>query len=438
MIKMKRSVDARIGPALVRGAAAWLLAVIAFAGMLQGAQAQAPQRSLQVLHWWTSAGERRALDVVVNQLARQDIQWRDISIPGGAGMGAVKVLKSMVLANRAPEVTQLNGVIFGEWADLGLLLELDNVAVQGNWEKQMFPTVWQLLNNRGHVVAAPLGIHRINTLFYNIAVFNRLGLTPPKTWDDFFRVARVLREAGIVPLAQSAEAWQVATLFENLALAESGPAYYRRLFVDVTPSAYADARMLHILRQLRKLGEAMAQPVRERPWTEVARSMADGEAGMFIMGDWAKGEFNAWGLTADQQFGCTPVPGTGEYHLYSTDTLAMFAGSYVNQPQQETLAQIVTSPAVQSEYNKFKGSIPVWRAPDPHMDRCARDSWRAFSKGQAYQAPSLVHRMATDETTKDAIIAEVQRFFLDRNVTEEQAQKRLAAIARTLSRNRND
>jgi len=391
-----------------------------------------------VLHWWTSAGERRALNVVVNQLARQDIQWRDISIPGGAGMGAVKVLKSMVLAKRAPEVTQLNGMIFGEWANLGLLLELDNVAAQGNWEKQMFPTVWQLLNTRGHVVAAPLGIHRINTLFYNVAIFNRLGLTPPRTWDDFYRAVKVLREAGITPLAQSAEAWQVATLFENLALSESGPGYYRQLFEEMRPSAYLDARMLHILRELRRLNEAMAQPVRERPWPEVARSMANGEAAMFIMGDWAKGEFSAWGLTVDQQFGCAPVPGTGEYHLYSTDTLAMFAGDYAAQPMQETLAQIVTSPAVQSEYNRYKGSIPVWRAPDPHMDRCARDSWRAFSKGPAYQAPSLVHRMVTDENTKDAIIAEVQRFFLDRNITEEQAQKRLAGIARTLSRNRSD
>ncbi|MBB5390008.1 glucose/mannose transport system substrate-binding protein [Herbaspirillum sp. SJZ102] len=402
----------------------------------RAAAASAAPASLQVLHWWTSAGERRALNVVVNQLARQNIQWRDVPIPGGAGMGAGKVLKSMVLAGHAPEVTQLNGVIFGEWADLGLLLELDNVAVQGNWEKQMFPTVWALLNNRGHVVAAPLGIHRINMLFYNVAIFNRLGLTPPRTWDDFERVAQALRDAGITPLAQSGEAWQIATLFENLALAESGPAYYRRLFVGMDPAAYADGRMLHILKRLRRLGQAMDQPVRERPWTEVARSMADGEAGMFIMGDWAKGEFNAWGLAVDQQFGCVPVPGTGDYHLYSTDTLAMFAGDYAHQATQETLAQIVTSPAVQSEYNKFKGSIPVWRTADPHMDRCARDSWRAFSKGPAYQAPSLVHRMATDETTKDAIIAEVQRFFFDRQGSEEQAQRRLVSIARALSRGR--
>lgn len=394
--------------------------------------------SLQVLHWWTSASERQAINVVVNQLARQDIQWRDVAIPGGAGMGAAKVLKSMVLANRAPEVTQLNGVVFAEWADLGLLLELDNVAVPGNWEKQMFPTVWSLINNHGHVVAAPLGIHRINSLLYNTAVFKRYNLTPPRTWEEFDQIVEKLKGTGIVPLAQSAEAWQLATLFENLVLAESGPAYYRRLFVDMSPAAFLDARMLHILKRLRGLAAAMPQPVRERPWTEVARSMVSGEAAMMIMGDWARGELNAWGMVVDQQFGCAPAPGTGDYHLYSTDTLAMFAGNYAHQAMQETLAQIIMSPAVQSEYNRIKGSIPVLRTPDPHMDRCARDSWRTFSKGPAFQAPSLVHRMATDDTTKDAIVAEVQRFFLDRTITEEQTQKRFAAIARTLSRNRND
>lgn len=462
MIKKKRPANARTGPAHCWPALLCLLALwlgwgwsgahaqslpLPSSGPASGTSSSSSSSpvppssgggSLQVLHWWTSASERQAINVVVNQLAKQDIQWRDVAIPGGAGMGAAKVLKSMVLANRAPEVTQLNGVVFGEWADLGLLLELDNVAVQGAWEKQMFPTVWSLLNNHGHVVAAPLGIHRINSLFYNTAIFKRYNLSPPRTWDDFDQIVKKLQGSGITPLAQSAEAWQLATLFENLALAESGPAYYRRLFVEMNPAAYLDARMLHILKRLRGLSAAMAQPVRERPWTEVARSMVSGEAAMLIMGDWAKGELNAWGMEVDQQFGCAPVPGTGDFHLYSTDTLAMFAGNYAHQPMQETLARLTMSPAVQSEYNRIKGSIPVLRAADPHMDRCARDSWRAFSKGPAWQAPSLVHRMATDDTTKDAIVAEVQRFFLDRSISEEQTQKRLAAIARTLSRNRND
>ncbi len=412
-----------------RCAAAWALLLLLWLPM--GATAAA----LQVVHWWTSDGERRAVAVLINKLAEQNIQWRDAAIPGGAGIGASKVLKSMVLAGNAPEVTQLNGIIFGEWADLGLLLELDSVAQQGNWKNLLFPTVWSLLNNHGHVVAAPLGIHRINNLYYNQAIFNRLGLRAPKTWEEFDQVASKLRQAGITPLAQSSEAWQVATLFETLALAESGPAYYRQLFVDVSPSAFADARLLHILQRLRHLKQAMAQPVRERPWTEVAHSMANGEAAMMVMGDWVKAEFNAWGLNVDQEFGCAAVPGTVDFHLYSIDTLAMFAGDYSHQPAQEVLAQIMMSPALQSDYNKFKGSIPVWRNPDQsRMDRCALNSWRVFSKGSAFQAPSLVHRMATDETTKDAIIAEVRRFFVDDQLSEVAAQRRLVSIARALSR----
>ena len=154
------------------------------AGLTPAVGASQPPASLQVLHWWTSAGERKAVDVIAGKLAEENIQWRDAAIPGGAGLGASKVLKSMVLAGKAPEATQLNGIVFGEWADLGLLLELDDVATPGNWQKLLFPTVWSLVLNRGHVVAAPLGIHRINNLFYNKKIFDRLNLTPPKTWAD--------------------------------------------------------------------------------------------------------------------------------------------------------------------------------------------------------------------------------------------------------------
>ena len=394
-----------------------------------------PATSLQVVHWWTSAGERKSVDVLAGRLAEDNIQWRDMAIPGGAGLGASKVLKSMVLAGKAPEATQLNGIVFGEWADLGLLLELDDVAAPGNWQKLLFPTVWSLVHNRGHVVAAPLGIHRINNLFYNKKVFDRLGLAAPRTWPEFERVAEKLRQAGVTPLAQSSEAWQVATLFETLVLAESGPAYYRSLFVDLNPAAFGDTRMTHALKRLRALKEWMPQPLRERPWPDMTRQLADGEAAMFVMGDWAKGELLAWGLNTDQDFSCAAVPGTADYHLYSVDTLAMFAGDYSHQPAQEKLAQVIMSQPVQSAYNQVKGAISVWRSPDlSKMDSCARASWSAFSKGSAFQAPSLVHRMAADETAKDAIVAEVHRYFVDDKMSESDIQRKLASIARSVSK----
>lgn len=405
------------------------------ATMAPASAANQPAAALHVVHWWTSAGERKAVDVLSSKLAEENIQWRDLAIPGGAGLGASKVLKSMVLAGKAPEATQLNGIVFGEWADLGLLLELDDVATPGGWQKLLFPTVWSLVHNRGHVVAVPLGIHRINNLFYNRKIFERLGLAAPKTWAEFDRVAEKLKHAGITPLAQSSEAWQVATLFEALVLAESGPAYYRSLFVDLNPAAFGDARMAHALKRLRALKEWMPVPLKERPWPDMTRQLANGEAAMFVMGDWAKGELLAWGLTTDLDFSCVAVPGTADYHLYSVDTLAMFAGDYSHQPAQEKLAQLIMSQPVQTAYNQAKGAIPVWRSPDlSKMDSCSRASWSAFSKGSAFQAPSLVHRMAADETAKDAIVAEVHRYFMDDKIAESDMQRKLASIARSLSK----
>ena len=42
--------------------------------------AQTP--SLDVLHWWTSAGERRAADQLRTQLLGVGVLWNDAAIPG--------------------------------------------------------------------------------------------------------------------------------------------------------------------------------------------------------------------------------------------------------------------------------------------------------------------------------------------------------------------
>ena len=383
--------------------------------------------SLQVLHWWTSASERKAADLLAARLAEERIKWQDVAIPGGAG----KVLKGRVLAGDAPEVTQMIGVSIAEWADLGLLLELDNVAAAGNWSRFLFPSIEELVVHRKHVMAVPLGIHRVNTLYYNRALFARLKLAPPQTWAEFEAAASRLRKAGIQPLAQSSEAWQVAALFENLVLAESGPAFYRELFVQRSPQAAADGRTAEALRRLRTVKGWMRRQLDERPWTQVVAAFAQGRAGMMIMGDWARAELAEHGAALDQDYGCAAAPGTAPYHLYSVDTLAMFAGDYHQMQAQERMARLLVTPGLQADFNALKGGVPVRRDADPaRMDSCARASWTTFAKGAAVQAPSLVHRMATDEVSRDAIIAELHRYFLDDHVGVAEVQRRLGALFR--------
>lgn len=393
--------------------------------------------ALQVLHWWKSTSEHKAVDVLAARLAQENILWRDAVIPSGSGVGAGIVLKSLVLAGNAPEVAQLHGVVIAEWADLGLLLEFDAIGSNGKWDKLLFPAVANLVQPRGHLVAAPLGIHRINTLFFNRKVFAKYDLQAPETWDEFEQIAKKLQQAGIVPLAQSSEPWQVATLFETLLLSEAGPGLYAAAFIKKDPAAFYDPRFARALQHLRALRKYMPVPLQESSWTDVARQLADGNAGMLVMGDFVKGELNAWGLVTDVGFGCRAVPETANYFLYDIDTLVMLAKDNAARAGQEKLAQIVVSPALQAEYNQIKGSIPVLRNPDlAKMDSCARASWKLFSRGSAVQVPSLTHRMATDELSRDAIIAEVHRFFMDGQITVGDVQRRLGAIARSLPKSK--
>jgi glucose/mannose transport system substrate-binding protein len=404
-------------------------------GARAAADAHSPADALQVLHWWTSAGERAAAAALASRLAQEHVRWIDAAVPGGAGQGAGKVLKGRVLAGDAPEVTQIIGVSIQEWAAMGLLLELDDVSEAENWRASLFPTVFDLVRHGGHTVAAPLGVHRINTLLCNRAVFSRLALSPPATWGEFERVLARCESAGVPALVQSAEPWQVATLFEALLLATGGPALHRALFSAHDEEALRDPRFFTALARLRACRRAIAAPARELSWVEAVRQFGSGQGAMLVTGDWARAELAQQGARLSVDFDCLPFPGSSAWHLYSVDTLTMIAGDFSHAAAQRTLARLCGSKGMQEAWNAAKGSVSVRRDMDPaRMDSAARASWTAFARGPGAQAPSLVHRMATDEASKDAIIAELHRFHGDESLAPAGLALRLGAIFRALAR----
>ena len=395
------------------------------------AQTPAPAATLNVLHWWTSASERRAADQLASQLAQAGVLWKDAAIPGGGGIAAVKVLKSRVLMGDPPDVAQLIGTTLTDWADIGLVLPLGGVARRQRWAQVLFPTVLELVSYKGEVIAAPLGLHRINTMVYNQRVLAQAGVSPPQDWWQFDATARKLLARGVRPLAWSDEPWQVATVFEALLLGEAGPDLYRDLMVLRRPDAWLDTRVDAALQRLRWLRTRAGEPPRERVWSDNARALWQGQAAFMIMGDWARGELMAWGAQSGRDFGCIAVPGTAGMHLYSVDTLAMLRGHQGREPVQESVAEVVVGTAAQLAYNGIKGSVPVRRDIDPAaLEPCSRDSWTTFANPRTERVPSLAHRMAADEAIKDAVAHTLWRFVTDPQAHMHETKRRLAAVIR--------
>ncbi|MEP6504045.1 MAG: extracellular solute-binding protein [Betaproteobacteria bacterium] len=386
---------------------------------------------MNVLHWWTSASERRAADTLMVALTAQGIGWHDEAIPGGGGGAAIKVLTSRVLTGEAPDVAQVIGLTLTEWADLGLVFPLDDVAQRGKWKQVMFPVVVQTVTRGGRIMAAPLGVHRINTLLYNRRVWDRLRLPVPHTWADMEAAAKTMRANGITPLAWSDDAWQIATVFETLLLAEGGPTLYARLASAQGWASWQEPRVTAALERLRWLRDLDNEPTSEQPWTDSARRLFTGKAGMFIMGDWARGELTAWGARPGVDFDCITVPQTEGMHLYSIDTLAMLVSHNGRRADQDRLAEIIAQPSTQIAYNQAKGSVPARMDIDPaQLDECGRDSWQTLARPGTPVLPSIVHRMAAVESTRDALGEVLYRFIKNRSMTAKQAQAQLVTIVR--------
>lgn len=433
---------------LLRHRPSWLtrlgICLLALAGAAGAAPTFPPQPAerpgeLNVLHWWTSASERAAADLIAARMAENGLKWVDGAVAGGGGAAAVKVLNERILRRMAPKVAQLIGQSMNEWADMGLLLSLDDVAARRHWSRVMFPTVMDQLRANGHIVAAPLGVHRINNLYVNTALLRRHRITAPADWDGLLRSAAQLRAAGVVPVAFSDEPWQVATVFETLLLAEAGPALYRRMLVQQDPKAFEDPaleRALVRLRAWRQLAQPLAggAPVNaERPWTDALSDFAQGRAAFFIMGDWARGELGTLGLEGGRDFECRAVPGTTGMHLFSIDTLAMLTLSDGARADQEKMAELLGSATLQLGYNRIKGSVPVRRdVPVDELDPCAQSSFALFAAPATPRVPSFVHRMAVSEVGKSAIVETVHQFALNPNQTPAAAQRRLQGLLRAL------
>jgi glucose/mannose transport system substrate-binding protein len=330
-----------------------------------------------------------------------------------------------------PDVAQLIGSNLAEWADRGLVLPLSGVAARQNWSQTLFPKVDALVRYKNDVIAVPLGIHRINSLFYSRRVFERFKLKPPRTWADFDAVARTLKAAGVTPLAWSDEAWQIATVFESLLLSEAGPALYLELVTQRNSAAWLDPRVEKALQRLRWLRNGTG----EREWTASARDLQSGAAAMMIMGDWVNGELMAWGADPTTDFSCIAVPGTEHMHLYSVDTLAMLVNARHPVALQEKMAEILQSRPLQLAYNRIKGSVSVRKDLSATqlntMDSCARDSWETFAAPDTARVPSLAHRMAADESTKDAVAQTLWRYLMNPRMQAHEAQRRLASDIHT-------
>ncbi|ATY83216.1 sugar ABC transporter substrate-binding protein [Aeromonas veronii] len=390
---------------------------------------------VEVLHWWTSGGEAKAVEVLKSEWTKQGNQWNDFAVQGGGGKSAMTVLKSRALAANPPEAAHLKGYELKEWAGLGFLRDLSPMAEHLGWYSQMPPMVRATLSQNGALMAVPTGIHRVNWLWLNRKIFERNKLTPPTDWAQFVTVADQLKKRGITPLAIGNEPWQLAVLFETVALGEGGKEFYRKAFLEQDSATLTGPDMVQVLTRFQQLRAYVPQKYAGLKWHQATNLLESGGAAMQVMGDWVKGELSAGNYRPGEDIACLPSPGSAGLFSYNLDSIAMFKQRDPAQLQaQGDLAQLLMTPKFQEEFNRVKGSIPALTNPDmSKFDRCAVRSYQDFllAEKQDNLLPSMAEGMATPTNMRQAILDVLSNFFNDPKANPEQTALHLERAMRS-------
>lgn len=389
--------------------------------------------AVELLHWWTSNGEREALAELESALEQQGIALKSSPVHGGGGDTAMTVLQARAIAGNPPEMALIEGPGIQSWATLGFVSDLHSVATEQKWDERLPDIATSINTYKNHFVAAPVNIHRVNWLWVNKAVFDENKLTPPTDWDEFFTVAETLKAQGIPALSIGNEPWQLAILFEVLALGLYGSDYYRELLIEFDDALVTNQKTVELFKTFRRLKPYMTDPSIPASWDTATLNMAEGKAAMQLQGDWVKGELSYMKLTPNKDYDCLPAPGTDNTFIYNVDSFVLFRlRTEASQNMANQLANTLVSSDFQSRFNQKKGSIPILKDVDmTPFDLCAKASKQAFVLAEMNNTllPSMSDSMAVAPQLQEAMLELINHYFNDDTFTEEEAISQLMKIA---------
>lgn len=202
-------------------------------------------RHLEVVAVWSGV-EQRHFELVPHAFSRlTGVSVRYLS----AGHGVPAFLQAMLAAGDRPDVAFLpEPGLLRRYASAHLLVPLNEIA--GPEVARNYDPVWRRLGSLGGTLYGVwFKAANKSLIWYNIGVFERLGVVPPADISGLISLAHKIAAAGTPAFSVGgADGWTLTDWFENLYLRLAGPARYDLLAAHripwTDPSVEATLRLL--------------------------------------------------------------------------------------------------------------------------------------------------------------------------------------------------
>ena len=351
---------------------------------------------LVVGSWWTAGGEAEGLNGMFKIYGEKypGVQIVNATSAGGAGTNFKALLKTRLLGGDPPDTFQLHaGLEVESYSPEQYLAPLDDLYAAEGLE-DVFPAdlLTLLKAYGGHYWGVPVNIHRSNVLWYNKAVFDANGLTPPADFAEFVTVADALKAAGITPFVLGTnEGWEAGHIFEDVLAGTLGADGYNGLWTGET--SWTGDGVAQALENFKLLLSYANPDHPAQTWSTAGEFLIAGTGGMMIMGDWTDGWFTSKGFSG---YGWAPAPGTAGTFVALSDSFAVPAEA-PNMDNALNWAKTCGSLEGQEAFNPQKGSICARTDCDPALFNPYLQS-AAVDWGQDAIVASVVHGAAAIES----------------------------------------
>lgn len=231
----------------------------------------------------------------------------DIDVVQSNPPEASTVLRTRMAKQDIPDIVSVGGdVTYADLAKAGAFEDLTN----SDELKKIYPQYAQMLKDISgldKVYAIPYAVNA-NAVIYNKKLFNELGLTIPKTWDEFIAVAEKIKKAGKTPFYFTfKDSWTTLPSFNVLAAATQGDNFYSDVRAGKTTftNSYKEAAQKFL-----KLVEYGQKDNFGKGYVDGNIAFAKGESVMYLQGIWAIPEIKK--ANPDIELGVFPYPSTND------------------------------------------------------------------------------------------------------------------------------
>lgn len=255
-----------------------------------GETTENPSGEIVFTHYWSSGSWKDSCDAFLAafnekypniKVIRNDVESESFKTEIGV----------MLAGDNSPDVfSYWGGARTQFFVDKGLCKDISDVWSEFNLDSQFAATTKAAAATyNGKEYGVPLSMFPMY-VYYNVDVFNKYGLVPPTTWDEFLNVCSTLKSNGIIPIALGTkDRWPAYVWFDAILVRTAGLDFREGLMKGT--ESYTDPKVLNaftVWADLLKKGYFDPNHA-SKAYGEDLALVANGEAGMVYQGTFAVG-----------------------------------------------------------------------------------------------------------------------------------------------------